>query len=378
MKRILCLTLALLMTLSALLCLPACSGKNKLPADYVKGDGVVIDNETPFVYNDSTVKYYHEKYNGETVSLDISDFVYHLSYVEERDFSYAYLASVFGNKIVRHYTEGDKDTYYTVYSLPDNELFYLSLCMKDGALYLDKDPYSGLNETLDARWDNLNGYVYEQDFPAAILGDALPADCYPENYTPEEIARNVEEKWSLYNYHCNAVNIPHSSYVDRDNVRAYPFVRCIQSVSFDIVRNDTGYDGVYVYDFYAHKDGGGVLYFYHLDDQSFLPSYTYTLIQEETIPLTAEEVASVLNVMTEWDFANQPTWNPEEFTGFDGETTYIYGQGKFGDTYREHLIVMWSASERYAHYHIRTALENLVRAHVTVEEGRIYNPKTQE
>lgn len=378
MKRILCLTLALLMTLSALLCLPACSKKNKLPADYVKSDEVVIDNETPFVYDDSTVKYYHEKYNGETVSLDISDFVYHLSYVEERDFSYAYLASVFGNKIVRHYTEGDKDTYYTVYSLPDNELFYLSLCMKDGALYLDKDPYSGLNETLDARWYNLNGYVYEQDFPAAILGDALPADCYPENYTPEEIARNVEGKWSLYNYHCNAVNIPHSSYVDRDNVRAYPFVRCIQSVSFDIVRNDTGYDGVYVYDFYAHEDGGGVLYFYHLDDQSFLPSYTYTLIQEETIPLTAEEVASVLNVMTEWDFANQPTWNPEEFTGFDGETTYIYGQGKFGDTYREHLIVMWSASERYAHYHIRTALENLVRDHVTVEEGRIYNPKTQE
>lgn len=54
MKRFFCLTLSLLFTLSALLCLPACSGKNKLPADYIKGDEVVIDNETPFVYSDKT------------------------------------------------------------------------------------------------------------------------------------------------------------------------------------------------------------------------------------------------------------------------------------------------------------------------------------
>ena len=114
MKRFFGLMLSVLLLLSATLLLPSCAGKVKRTADYVKGDAEVIDNETPFVYDDSTVKYYYEKYNGETISFDISDFVYHLSQVEERDFSYAYLASVFGNKIVRHYTEDGKDAYYTV------------------------------------------------------------------------------------------------------------------------------------------------------------------------------------------------------------------------------------------------------------------------
>ena len=51
MKRLLCLTLALLMTLSALLCLPACSGTAE---DYLAGEETVIDNETPFVYSEKT------------------------------------------------------------------------------------------------------------------------------------------------------------------------------------------------------------------------------------------------------------------------------------------------------------------------------------
>ena len=380
MKRILCLTLAALLLLSAVLLLPSCAGKGKRTADYVKGDEVVIDNETPFVYDESTVKYYHETYNGETVSFDISDFVYHLSQVEERDFSYAYLASVFGNKIVRHYTEGDRDTYYTVYSLPDNELFYLSLCMKDGALYLDKDPYSGLNETLDARWDNLNGYVYEQDFPAAILGDALPADCYLENYTPEEIAQEIEFKWASYYDECNQINIPHSMNHDRAGVECRKFIRCIQSVSFDLVRDDGNtYHGYYVYDLYVYEDGTGVLYFDHLYYANLFQQSAYHIIQEETISLTVEEVNSVVDVMVEQDFAHHPTWNPEEFTGMDGRGTDIFAAGNFGGGgWDTHLISMWSPTSRYPHHHIRTAIEDLVRAHVTVEEGRIYRPDLYE
>lgn len=198
------------------------------------------------------------------------------------------------------------------------------------------------------------------------------------DYTPDENAENVAWEWASYYRLCNEVNIPHSVYADRDNVQSYPFIRCIQSVSFDIVRNDKGFHGVYVYDIYVHDDGSGVLYFYHLDDQNYLPSYTYTLIQEETVSLTAEEVASVTNVMDEWDFANQPTWNPEELMGFDGETTYIYARGEFADTYCEHMISMWEPTERYAHYHIRTAIEDLVRAHITVEEGRIYRKDLYE
>ena len=37
------------------------------------------------------------------------------------------------------------------------------------------------------------------------------------------------------------------------------------------------------------------------------------------------------------------------------------------------LTSMWSASERDAVYHIREAIEEIVRDHVTVERGRIYN-----
>ena len=381
MKRILCLMLSVLLLLSAVLALPACSGKNKLPADYVKGDAEVIDNETPFVYNDSTVKYYHEKYNGETVSLDISDFVYHLSQVEERDFSYAYIASVFGNKIVRHYTEGDRDTYYTVYSLPDNELFYLSLCMKDGALYLDKDPYSGLNETLDARWDNLNGYVYEQDFPAAILGDALPSDCYLDYYSPEEIERRNNLEWEFYGEYCSRAGIPTDPFTSDFYCDLYAqgrhkevdgAIRCIQSVSFDTEEGDpesedyTIHHGSYFYDIYVFTDGTGVLFFTHFNTDVYP---RYAVWQKEEIKLSTIEVEKLTTLLDVWDFNNIPTWNPEEFSGFDGETTTVFTS----ISGHHNLTSMWSATERDAVYHIREAIEEIVRDHVTVERGRIYN-----
>ena len=381
MKRILCLTLALLLTLSALLCLPSCDRKGKLPADYVKGDAEVIDNETPFVYDDSTVKYYYEKYNGETISFDISDFVYHLSQVEERDFSYAYIASVFGNKIVRHYTEGDRDTYYTVYSLPDNELFYLSLCMKDGALYLDKDPYSGLNETLDARWDNLNGYVYEQDFPAAILGDALPSDCYLDYYPPEEIERRNNLEWEFYGEYCSRAGIPTDPFTSDFYCDLYAqgrhkevdgAIRCIQNVSFDTEEGDpesedyTVHHGAYFYDIYVFTDGTGILFFTHFNTDVHP---RYAVWQKEEIKLSVIEVQKLTTLLDIWDFDNIPTWNPAEFSGFDGESTTVYTKISGHDN----LTSMWSASERDAVYHIREAIEEIVRDHVTVERGRIYN-----
>ena len=377
MKRILCMTLAALLLLSAILVLPACS--HKFPADFVKGDEIVIDNETPFVYDESTVKTAPVKTPSGKEEWHV-DGLCGIWNDGEEDVPYSKVSSYFGNKIIRHYTEDGKDTYYTVYSLPDNELFYLSLCMKDGALYLDKDPYSGLNETLDARWDNLNGYVYEQDFPAAILGDALPADCYLENYTPEEIAQEIEFKWASYYDVCNQINIPHSMNHDRAGVKCRKFIRCIQSVSFDLVRDDGNtYHGYYVYDLYVYEDGTGVLYFDHLYYADLFQQSAYHIIQEETIPLTVEEVNSVVDVMVEQDFAHHPTWNPEEFMGMDGRGTDIFAAGNFGGGgWDTHLISMWSPTPRYPHHHIREAIEDLVRAHVTVEEGRIYRPDLYE
>ena len=381
MKRFFGLMLSVLLLLSATLLLPSCAGKVKRTADYVKGDAEVIDNETPFVYDDSTVKYYYEKYNGETISFDISDFVYSLSQVEERDFSYAYLASVFGNKIVRHYTEDGKDAYYTVYSLPDNELFYLSLCMKDGVLYLDKDPYSGLNETLDARWDNLNGYVYEQDFPTAILGDALPSYCYLDYYSPEEIERRNNLEWEFYGEYCSRAGIPTDPFTSDFYCDLYAqgrhkevdgAIRCIQSVSFDTEEGDPEdedyriHHGAYFYDIYVFTDGTGVLFFTHFNTDVYP---RYAVWQKEEIKLSVIEVQKLTTLLDVWDFDNIPTWNPEEFSGFDGETTTVYTNVSG----HHNLTSMWSASERDAVYHIREAIEEIVRDHVTVERGRIYN-----
>ena len=136
MKRILCLTLALLMTLFALLCLPACSGKNKLPADFVKGDEIVIDNETPFVYDESTVKTAPVKtsYGKEEWHVDGLCGIWNDG---EEDVPYSKVSSYFGNKIIRHRVADGQDTYYTVYSLPDNRIYYVFFRMKDDVLVRD-------------------------------------------------------------------------------------------------------------------------------------------------------------------------------------------------------------------------------------------------
>ena len=204
-------------------------------------------------------------------------------------------------------------------------------------------------------------------------------DVYP---SAEETLKNNLLQWDNYYSACNGVNIPHATLMRSASEKSRTFIRCMQRVSFDITRDEKTYDGFYVYDLLLEKDGSGTLYFYHLDDKDYLPDhYTYRVIQQETIPLTAEEGASLKALMVEWDFVDQPTWNPEEYMGFDGSTTYVYATGIIGGEdrrYGTNLIVMWESGEKYPHYHIRTAIENLVRAHVTVREGRIYNPEMYE
>ena len=124
MKRCLCSILSLVLILSACLISAGCTQR---PTDFVEGEEIVIDNETPFVYSESSVKYYYGKIDGKKVPYDIAFFVDALLRDKKTEYTYEYIASIFGNKIVRHYTEGGQDAYYTVYSLPNNELYYLSL-----------------------------------------------------------------------------------------------------------------------------------------------------------------------------------------------------------------------------------------------------------
>ncbi len=373
MKKLICLFFALCLLAPTLCGLMSCGEKQ--PSDYVKGTDVVIDNETPYIYSDETKTSIKGNIWGteRTYSLlEFAGFCCGASGPEQE--AYSFFAHYFGNKPVRELVTEEKTLYYTVYSLCDNELLYLYL-EKDGDEYICSYCYP-----TDGRMDaEMKDRVYPQDLPTAILGDKLPSYCYLENYTPEEIAQKNESIWSWYYNTCNQINIPHSINHDRDGIACQKFIRCIESVSFDLVRDENTYHGYYVYDLYVHENGAGVLYFYHLYYKNWLQQSAFHIIQEETIPLTVEEVASVVDVMVEQDFAHHPTWNPEEFTGMDGSSTDIFAVGNFGGGgYEEHLISMWEPNARYPHYHIRTAIEDLVRTHVTVEEGRIYRPELYE
>ena len=189
--------------------------------------------------------------------------------------------------------------------------------------------------------------------------------------TTSQTLTNTKDRWHRYYNLCNAVNIPHSAYVDPDGKPVEQFIRCMYSVYFD---NGQDYEGVYVYDIYLHDDDTGTLYFHHLIGDVPGDACTYTLLQTESIPLTAEVGLDLIVLMSEMNFENQPTWNPEEKMGFDGGTTYVYGRNSFG----ENLIVMWDAREPQPHYYIRKAIEDLVRAHITVEEGIVYRPELYE
>ena len=258
----------------------------------------------------------------------------------------------------------------------------MSLYMKDGVLYWNKDPYSGLNETYDARWvEGWKGTVYEQDFPAAILGDALPSDCYLDYYEPEEIERRNNLEWEFYGEKCARAGIPTDPFVSDFYCELYAegrhkevdgAIRCIQSVSFDTEEGDPEdedyriHHGSYFYDIYVFTDGTGILFFTPFNTDVYP---RYAVWQKEEIALSVAEVAELQALLDIWDFNNIPTWNPEEFSGFDGETTTVYTNVSG----HHNLTSMWSASERDAVYHIREAIEEIVRNHVTVERGRIYN-----
>ena len=297
MKRILCMTLAALLLLSAVLLLPSCAGKVKRTADYVKGDEVVIDNETPFVYSDKTKRVINKNVWGvkrEYGLWDFADFCCGTTDTEQE--TYAFFASYFGAKPIRELVTEEGTGYYTVYSLSQYRLLYLFL-EKSGEDYLCDSVF-----TADGREDDtLRGMVLDKDLPTAILGDKLPPECYLDFYTPEKILENNLRRWEYYYSACNGVNIPHATLMRSASEKARTFIRCMQRVSFDIDRDGESYDGYYVYDLLLEEDGSGTLYFYHLDDKDYLPdNYTYRIIQQDTIALTAEEGNALKALLVEW------------------------------------------------------------------------------
>lgn len=352
MKRIPCLSLALLLTLSALLCLPSCSAKKC----------GTIDNTTLYVYTAPI---------QETVTIDGLDWdLYEYAFscmLEGRCLES--IAEHFGSSFVRY--QKDEKRYYTVYSLPDNKILYVFLEKKNGHYMVDNLDFASTLEDVI-----FEGRLPDQDLPSAIIGDRLPAKNTLAYYSEEEIAEKNQWEWDGYEDFIRRVSLSAFTGYNPSGREANALIRCMQSVSFDTVSGDgsTGYHGRYTYDVYLYDDGTGSLYFYHHRDLGRVEVEIDELIQQEAFSLTTEEVASLISLVEKTDFAEHPTWNPEELFGMDGSYTRIYatdGQG-------EHLIAMWEPGERYPHYHIRTAIEALVRAHITVEEGIVYRPDLYE
>ncbi len=344
----------LLFVLCPLLLLAGC--KDDLPPDYVKGNKIVIDNETPFVYVDpDTLPFPYEYYEVERAVQD--------AWLDDRSsktWSYTDCAQYCGNKIIRHMQDGEKDIYYTVYAGYGYSLDYLFLIPDEEGI-LRVDPECLFDIYHDAR-DTVPG-ILDQDQPAVILNGRLPDECYKENYSFDEITERVETKWRLYYQCCEMADLESHflyTYTHKNNIRS--FIRCMQEVRFDDWGN-TYKDGMYGYDLFVHDDGTGTLHFRHM----YLTNYpTYDPPeQDENIPLTKEETDRILAVFDEYDFTNIPTWNPEEEAYADGEWTYVYRNG--------HLISMQCATERYGIYHIRQAFEEIVRNRITVISGSVYN-----
>ncbi len=331
--------------------------KKNRPADFVSGNEVVIDNETPFVYNESA---------------DDEDFEY-LKFLDFDELTYRDFIQFYGNKIVRCYeSPNDGIQHYTVFSLPNYRLCYLFLIPTDnGDFLIDYCSY------LDSRTRDEGRLFYPQDSPEVILGGKMPDYCYKEYYSFDEIQREIELKWDEYENLCYGANLEsHNAFhyaknEDGDYTTA-AFYRIIQDVAFDTFEKENGYvyayTGTYVYDICFLKDGSGILHYRHY----VLEKYpNRRLDQEETVNLSAEEVARLRAVLKANSFYEIPTWNPEERSGSDGEDTYILGFDA-SQYWSLHLVAMWGAAPQYGIYQIRTAVETLVRERIEVTSGCVY------
>ena len=352
MKRILSCILVVLLLLP---CLSSCVKRRtpatSLPADFIMGEDVVIDNETRYVYIET----------GEEYS---SDAYFYFEFGQDQ--TYQEFKKYFKNKIVRHYQTENSETYYTIYSLINHQLLYIFLKpTDDGSLEL-----SGVWDILDSRTTIPNDMVFDYDQPSVILDGRMPDYCYKEHYSFDEITNKIEAKWTQYENLCAEADLKPYFSISYDFDEYVELYRIIHEVYSDVFKtvggNKNSYSGLYNYDILIFKDGSGELRYKHYIYEKY-PKYT--LDQEVTVPLTPEEVTSFKAVLENNNFGNIPTWNPEERTGFHGEYTYIIGPDSQHFT---HLIAMWQSTPRYGIYHIRTAAENLVRQKIEVTSGKVY------
>ena len=335
----------------------SCTAESLPASDYVRGTKPMIDNETPYIYtegcNSPAIAGVEKFYNEE---------------MKYKDF-----AKIYGNKPVRHYTNGGEDHYYTVYSDANRHLIYLFL-QKDenGDLVLKKDSDFGFMyaNTLECYFSpNNKSYselLLEHDYPERILEGKLPYNNDPLYISGSSSLMSSMNKWYDFERMNNLLSLDQG--VNRVDGEVITYYRIIFSNSFDYTDKygRIKQNAYYVYEITIYNDGTGELHFTHLDASA--PYHNLLANQDETAKLTKEDLAPFLNAVEIYHFYEIPTAHPEEKIGLDGNTTYILGI----DGEKIHLTSMWCASDRHSIYHIRTTVEELTRVKINPQYGSIY------
>ena len=199
-------------------------------------------------------------------------------------------------------------------------------------------------------------------------------------YLPYRATRNAERVWDEYLFSCQFNGYdPDYHYTGSG---AHTTLRCMHSESFDLPpekeleQGRYGSSGEYFYDLLIYHDGSGKIikkqYFQVVVEVQ--PGAEWRsgmeLIEEVEIPLTAEEVQRVLEVVDDCHFDYVPTHVPELYSMMDGRYTTVIIDDGLGDV---HMIAAYNAEEGDAVYDIRMAIEALIEAH---DGGRLPEPLT--
>ncbi|MBQ9079962.1 MAG: hypothetical protein IJY27_02710 [Clostridia bacterium] len=254
--------------------------------DYVYGNKLVIDNETPFEYDAELA--------------DRNPYPYPII-----DSTLAQVQYYFGNKILR-----EKDGYlYTVYSSPDNNLLYVFFTQsEDGTWMLDR----AIRTSMVYIHDELMQEIYEHDAPQIILDGNWPTKTIDNQKANARIEGAANSLYTI-RYNLGLTDI-RQLVAEETYAQAY---RLTVDVSFG---------GLHYIDFYVHHDGTGTLiykrYYY---ESTIKPNPTF---EDVTYTLSSQETSSLLRVWETQDFFSLPSTHMHEEVDsliMDGEYIYLEG-----------------------------------------------------
>ena len=330
MKRVLVFLFALLLALTPL----AVGHSSKAEWSII----LTVDNQTPFVYP--------EAFNPHRPNPQ--NLLNHCLFYE---LPYSTFASHYGNTPIRHFSTDGQETWYTVIPVKDYQLLYLFLT-PDGNGDYTIEPYStSLTTVRDSSNMEKRRIVYPQDLPSVILGDKLSSRFLQEGYSREELTRQTESYWQSYYHYCSATKLDPLIDIYSKHPETECYYRCLQIVSFDIIKDNCAWTGIYNYDIILRQDGTGILHYRHFlyDGSPYFP----TKDTEKSWELTVAEASAFRQVVADADFESIPTWSPIPYIVFDGAPIYIYGNRE------SHLIYSNDYREEDGIYRIYNALRKL-------------------